>query len=981
MRRALGLLSFVLLLAPACKSKDNTKIVVAVWSDLVVPTALDEIRIAVAGNSATSDSFLLAANGQVGKTALPVELELVTSGPKDASVTVTAIGLHGKNIVVSQEARVFFVPGQALLLKLFLSQACENVPCPADHTCAGGKCDQPIAVPKLPLYDPNTPLTPPIDTGGTGGSDAAVAPQPGAICTTNADCVQGLTCSFGVCLSVCPATVSCPSGEQCVKNSSGINVCLLPTLEACGNGSPCQAPLACAADQKCRNQCRFNSDCATANQDCVLPDGVCAEHGVVIPSRPADAGTADASVVKSDVSAPDAIAPKTDGPISDASGPDVPMPTGADSGSSLSDTLAGKDGPIVALDTGPVCSTSCDDGLSCTADSCVSGTCRNTLSLGYCLIDSACYTDGQANPSDQCKACVLSASTSAWTQKAEGASRGIGKTCQSDACKPCGTIGQSCCGTTKPGTCSVGAMCNGKTNQCEADKAIDLAGNGGAFCALFRSGQVRCWGSDSAMTGTSSASTEVGPPITGLNDAVDLSVGNRAACAVRANGGVVCWGSALPGGGSSSTAVPISGIANAKQVSVDITACARISDGTVFCWGDDSRGQFGTGAVSQTASATPAQMRNVTDATKIISCDRAVCVLRRGGQVSCAGSGSEIGQKSDMATLTDIPGLSGIVGLSCSTYWSNGTICAFSELGALICFSYGTASAIPGMGQVAQGVSNGSTGSDSIAVLQDQTVLSYGYNRGWQFGDGSSPTTNSLLQPYHGIARLFPGTKNVSGAVSASLATVSNGVIACVLLEDGSVNCAGGSSNGGFVLGDGQHNFAVRRATFVPVVGILPVSSEAGQCFDGVDNDGNGRTDLDDLACAQDLGSKVGSSIATGPFTGIYGNYLQESCNSTGTSSSSHYGGPDAVFTWTAPGAGTYQFDTNGSSFDTVLAIFKGNPTTEPELACNDTGVGVTNGASAIQLPVSAGDKLTLVIDSKSEPAPPSTFTLNITKQ
>jgi hypothetical protein len=158
------------------------------------------------------------------------------------------------------------------------------------------------------------------------------------------------------------------------------------------------------------------------------------------------------------------------------------------------------------------------------------------------------------------------------------------------------------------------------------------------------------------------------------------------------------------------------------------------------------------------------------------------------------------------------------------------------------------------------------------------------------------------------------------------------------------------------------------------------VTSEDGQCYDGVDNDGDGKTDLDDPDCAQDLGTTTGSSVATISFRGVFGNYLQESCN-VNTYVNGNFGGPEAVLVWTAPSGGTYQFDTNGSSFDTVLAAYKGNPMTSPELACNDDGPSLANGASAIQVKVITGDKLTLVVDSKAAPTGPASFNLNITKQ
>jgi len=163
----------------------------------------------------------------------------------------------------------------------------------------------------------------------------------------------------------------------------------------------------------------------------------------------------------------------------------------------------------------------------------------------------------------------------------------------------------------------------------------------------------------------------------------------------------------------------------------------------------------------------------------------------------------------------------------------------------------------------------------------------------------------------------------------------------------------------------------------LPVVGILPVASEDGQCFDGVDNDGDGKSDLDDSDCAQDLGSLVGNSVVAIPFAGIFGNYLKESCNDLATS---NFGGPDAVFVWTAPTSGAYRFDTTGSSFDTVLAAFKGNPTTSAELGCNDDGADLASGASSLQLEVIASDKLTIVVDSKSNPAAADALNLSITE-
>jgi hypothetical protein len=173
MRRTLALLALVSTLAPACKGADNTKIVVAVWSDLAVPDDLDSVRIEVTGTG--SKTFPLTTASPSGQATLVAKLELVPLGAKNERFTVTATGLLKQNEVVAQTASVSFAPGQSLLLKLFLAGNCRGLlNCSVDHTCAAGACDQPIAVSNLPAYDPSVPLSPPdAGVGGNGGTGAS----------------------------------------------------------------------------------------------------------------------------------------------------------------------------------------------------------------------------------------------------------------------------------------------------------------------------------------------------------------------------------------------------------------------------------------------------------------------------------------------------------------------------------------------------------------------------------------------------------------------------------------------------------------------------------------------------------------------------------------------------------------------------------------------------------------------------------------
>jgi formylglycine-generating enzyme required for sulfatase activity len=128
---------------------------------------------------------------------------------------------------------------------------------------------------------------------------------------------------------------------------------------------------------------------------------------------------------------------------------------------------------------------SCNDGLACTTDSCAAPTgCSNALQTGYCLVDGACYADGQVNPANACQVCSTSSSTTAWTNVADGSwctpgtcsgtllilpktcSNGTctglaaarscndGLACTDDSCAPAG-----CTNAIQAGNCAIGGAC------------------------------------------------------------------------------------------------------------------------------------------------------------------------------------------------------------------------------------------------------------------------------------------------------------------------------------------------------------------------------------------------------------------------------------------------------------------------------------------------------------------------------------------
>ena len=71
----------------------------------------------------------------------------------------------------------------------------------------------------------------------------------------------------------------------------------------------------------------------------------------------------------------------------------------------------------------------------------------------------------------------------------------------------------------------------------------------------------------------------------------------------------------------------------------------------------------------------------------------------------------------------------------------------------------------------------------------------------------------------------------------------------------------------------------------------------------------------------------------------------------------------DVAYTFTAPAAGTYIFDTNGSDFDTVLYYFAGSTCEGMEIECDDDGgIGLD---SQLIIPMEADEQITLIIDGR----------------
>ncbi len=103
----------------------------------------------------------------------------------------------------------------------------------------------------------------------------------------------------------------------------------------------------------------------------------------------------------------------------------------------------------------------CDDGVTCTVDACVAGTCMQQIEPVYCVLDGACVPSGALSPLDPCKACQPAQTQSAWTSLADGTPCGGSKVCfGGGCCDPEAVCKDSECGDDG---------CGGSCGKCTGD--------------------------------------------------------------------------------------------------------------------------------------------------------------------------------------------------------------------------------------------------------------------------------------------------------------------------------------------------------------------------------------------------------------------------------------------------------------------------------------------------------------------------------
>lgn len=365
-------------------------------------------------------------------------------------------------------------------------------------------------------------------------------------------------------------------------------------------------------------------------------------------------------------------------------------------------------------------------------------------------------------------------------------------------------------------------------------------------CAVVAGGQARCWGEPYRGDGSDGGSllpvTVSNPEGTGpLVDVVQVASGAGFSCAALSDGRAACWGlnhQGQLGNGSTTDALHATVVSNpdgtgpltdVAEVSAGFaTACARLTDGQVRCWGynedgylgNTSSGAYATRPVVVLDESGTGPLRDVVDVSVGL---QHTCAVLMTGQARCWGGGSYGGlgdgrlvdslvpvavtDPSGTEALTDVASISARWTHTCATLTSGGAVCwgSTSGLGAPGVVSSPRPVEVidSATGAPMAGVVSVAAGGMSSCAAASGGVGCWGSNWSGELGDGTridhetaEPVVTATGQPLEGVTDVAAGYDHM-----------------CAILNSGEARCWG--SNGFGQYGDGTR---VSRTLPVPVV-------------------------------------------------------------------------------------------------------------------------------------------------------------------
>jgi alpha-tubulin suppressor-like RCC1 family protein len=198
------------------------------------------------------------------------------------------------------------------------------------------------------------------------------------------------------------------------------------------------------------------------------------------------------------------------------------------------------------------------------------------------------------------------------------------------------------------------------------EHAVGLAAGDRHTCAIVADGAVVCWGrNDLRQLGASKLRQSARSVSVALGPAVELAAARGHTCARLADGTVWCWGQnkddqlgvQAPPRQTTSAPVRVPGIEAAVSIAAGSEhSCAAVSDGRLFCWGDNHYGQLGHGVqLHNSLPPQPVPIRG--EVAQVVAGARHSCARLRDGTAACWGDNIEgqVGNGGTTPALTPVP--------------------------------------------------------------------------------------------------------------------------------------------------------------------------------------------------------------------------------------------------------------------------------------------------------------------------------------